>query len=239
MSESAKEASVFDEPADKDRSAVVVKPELDFDGKVADLEHFITFEPLIREIDYKILCYCDQRRGLHDIEEKVATFPQFKSATRDQYSLITELVRHHGLELFELDERGNVVTDADKEGLDEDGIDDLVAGYAYQTTDVGKAVADGLAPSKRLEQLFAERPQWREACIAVMRYLVDRHTFAGVDSMLRSSGVSLGVAFTGDPVQPSVVVDKLERAGIIVYDEGWILSDEGKEALSKLDEASA
>lgn len=238
MPESAQETSVFDEPAVKDRAEVNAKPELDFDERVANLEHFITFEPLIREIDYKILRYCEERRGLHDIEEKVATFPQFRSATRDQYSLITELVRHYGLEFFELDEEGNVVTEADKEGLDEDGVDDLVAGYAYQTTDVGREVASRLAPRKRLEDLFEARPERREAYLAVMRYLVDKHTFAGVDSMLRNEGVSLGVAFTGDPVQPSVIVDKLERAGIILYDEGWVLSAEGREALAELDDAA-
>lgn len=65
-------------------------------------------------------------------------------ATRDQFALVSELVDHGGLALFELDAAGNVVTEADTEGLTENEIDDLVASFAYETTEVGRAVAERL-----------------------------------------------------------------------------------------------
>lgn len=239
VSDSADEKSAFDEPVSKDRAQKKERRELSFEEQVADLSRFIQFEPLVREIDYKILVFCKERRELSEIERYVATLPQFKSATRDQYSLITELVNHYGLEFFELDAQGNSVTEADKEGLDEDGIDDLVESYAYQTTEVGLAIVKEFSPRARLEGLFEISPHRREAYELVMRFLAERHSFADIDTMLRLRGdVQLGFSPSGEPVQMSVLVDKLERAGMIEFDGGWILSDEGRAMLAEWDEGT-
>ena len=239
VSDSADEKSAFDEPVSKDRAQKKERRELSFEEQVADLSRFIQFEPLVREIDYKILVFCKERRELSEIERYVATLPQFQSATRDQYSLITELVNHYGLEFFELDAQGNSVTEADKEGLDEDGIDDLVESYAYQTTEVGLAIVKEFSPRARLEGLFEISPHRREAYELVMRFLAERHSFADIDTMLRLRGdVQLGFSPSGEPVQMSVLVDKLERAGMIEFDGGWILSDEGRAMLAEWDEGT-
>ena len=64
-----------DEPANRDLAKPSEKKELSFDEKVEALDRFIHFEPLIREVDYKTLLFCETRRNLSDIEEAMASFP--------------------------------------------------------------------------------------------------------------------------------------------------------------------
>lgn len=221
-----------EEAVNKDVAVEREHEEMSFEEKVADLMRFVRFEPLIREIDYKVLTYCFERRGLSDIEEHIAGFPEFKSATRDQYSLVTELVRHHGLAFYELDEAGNVVADEDKEGLTENEVDDLVAGFAYRTTDVGREVAARLDPRRRLAELLDAVPSRRDAYLALLEFVRERRSFAELDAFMRACGVAELSRAAGDGgVQPSVFVDKLERAGAVFYDGGWQATEAALEVL--------
>jgi hypothetical protein len=223
------------EAANKDIAAVKVAKRLSFDEKVDDLARFIQREPLIREIDYQVLRYCLERRDLPDIEERIAGYPEFKAAARDQYSLITELVNHYGLKVFELDKAGNPVLEADKTGLSENEIDDLVIGYAYQTTEVGKAVNDKFDPKHRLVELFDIVPQRYDTYIEILEFLCDKHSFAEVDSLLRGRDILFSERAAGDQaIQSSVFVDKLERAGGIFFNDGWQITEAGRELLATI-----
>ena len=221
------------EPVTKDRAHLKEKRALSFDEQLADLGKLINFEPLIREIDYKILAYCVERRGLSDIEQRIASFPEFKGATRDQYHLITELVHHHGLQLFELDAAGEPVTPERKEGLTENEIDDLVAGFAYETTDVGKLIVEQMDPMVRLRELLDAEPQRQALYESILDYLGQKHSFAEVDVRIAQLAPADLSRCAGDGgVQSSVFVDKLERAGGLFYDGGWQTSEAGASFLA-------
>lgn len=227
-----------DEAVNKDRAAARPAASGGFDEQVAALEKFIRFEPLIREIDYKILVYCATRRALGEVEEAIASWPEFAGATRDQYHLITELARHGGLEEVELDAGGHVVTDADKEGLTENEVDDLVVSLAFQTTAVGAAVAVRLDPARRFAELIEQTPARRDAYLALLGFLRAKRSFSEVDAFMRACDVAELARAAGDGgVQPSVFVDKLERAGVAFYDHGWQANEAGIAALEKLEAA--
>lgn len=224
-----------DEPVNRDIAEVKAAKDLSFDEQVADLARFVQNEPLIREIDCKVLKYCFERKDLSDIESQMALYPEFGAAPRDQYTLIMELVNHYGLEFFELDEDGDPVLEADKRGLSENEIDDLVVGFAFQTTEVGKAVSDMLDPLQRLTQLMDIVPARRDTYIEILDFLRDKHSFAEVDSLLRGRDIMLeGSGVDGQPVQASVFVDKLERAGGVFFFSGWQTSEAGVEFLSSV-----
>jgi hypothetical protein len=221
------------EAANKDIAKVKAAKELSFDEKVNNLARFVQREPQIREIDCKVLRYCLERRDLSDIEDRIAGYPEFKTATRDQYSLITELVTHYGLEIFELDKAGNPVLEADKAGLSENEVDDLVLSYAYQTTEVGRVVNDRFDPKRRLVELFDIVPQRYGTYIEILEFLRDKHSFAEVDSLLRGRDILFSEREAGDrAIQPSVFIDKLERAGGIFFNGGWQITEAGKELLA-------
>lgn len=234
MIKNGRSEQIPDKPANRDiaKAKETAKKELTFDEKVEALDRFIHFEPLIREVDYKTLLFCQTRRTLGEVEQAMAQFPEFKGATRDQFALITELVDHFGLQFFELDAEGRVVTEAQKEGLTENEVDDLVAGFAYETTEVGRAVAERLDPQRRFAQLLADAPQREPLYRALMELLREKRSFAEVDTFVRSpegQAACYGAEVGG--MQPSVFVDKLERAGVLFYDGGWQTSQAGLEIL--------
>jgi hypothetical protein len=223
------------EPVNKDIASEAAREVLTFDERVSDLSKLIRFEPLIREIDYKVLKYCLEPRRLSDIEERIAGYPEFKFATRDQYTLITELANHYGLVVFELDEAGKTVLESDKEGLSEDEIDDLVVDFAYQTTEVGKVVIDKLDPKHRLIELLDSVPQRYDAYIKIMEFLREKHTFADIDLLFLEQGMQFFGGEAGDQaIQPSVFVDKLERAGGVFFDGGWQITQAGVQLLAAI-----
>lgn len=242
----AREDQIPDVPANKDLAKPAdaagkgAKAALTFDERVAALDRFIHFEPLIREIDYQTLLFCDERRELSEVEEAMAAFPEFPGATRDQFALITELVDHGGLELFELDGVGRVVTAADKEGLTENEVDDLVERFAYQTTDVGRAVAAAMEPTLRFAELVEAAPEREPLYRALMALLREKQSFAAVDTYLRSpEGLCIMAEAGCGGMQPSVFVDKLERAGMLCYHGGWQTTEAGVKVLETAETAAA
>jgi len=227
-----------DVPVNKDIAEVKAVKELTFDEKVNDLARFVQNEPLIRELDVKVLAYCATRKGLTDIEDQIAQYPEFKSAPRDQYHLVMELVDHYGLTFYELDEAGNPVTEDDKSGLSENEIDDLVASFAFETTEVGHAVAEMLDPQRRLQELLAIVPERYDTYIEILEFLREKHSFADVDSLLRGRAVlRVGRQPDDQAVQTSVFVDKLERVGAICFEAGWHITEAGEAFLSTLQAA--
>jgi hypothetical protein len=207
-----------------------------FADKVAKVEKAVYRNPLHRELLYKVLEFCQQRRLLREVEDQIATFPEFGEAHQSQYILMTYLINDGGLETFELDEQGNVVTAEQKVGLSEDEIDDLVFDFAYQTTAAGLEVAKQMRPQSRLESLFDATPVYHDTYIEVLEYLRDKHSMAEVDTLLRGRDVlRTGREPDESPMQASVFIDKLEKAGAIVWNEGWETTEEGREVLENSD----
>jgi len=200
------------------------------------IEQAILRQSLHREIHCKVLAFCRQRRALNEIESQIQTYPEFKHATQDPCHLILAMVEAGGLQEFELDRNGGEVTPAMKEGLDEDAIDDLVAGWAYETTGAGNLIVSRHTPQARLAELLEAEPRRRNVYIQVMEYLEESpRTYAQVGDLLSQSGALTPFCLDEVGMQPSVFLDKLERAGGIVWDEVWLLTEGGGGFLKDLE----
>lgn len=213
-----------------------VPRELSFDEKFEQLKRVVCKQPSHREIYYKILDSCQQRQILSDLENEIADYPEFKLATFDQYLLITILEKNFGLSRIELDEDMQVVLSDQKEGLDEDEIDDLVAYYAFETTEVGRAFVKDYDPKGRLAQLFDLVPGRKQTYLDVMEFCQEqKRTYKDIEQLLQGKDVLwLGREGAQQALQPSVFVDKLERAGGIVWSDGWQITNRGRELLEEI-----
>ncbi len=195
-------------------------------------------QPLHREILYKTLGFCRERRGLTDVEQEIATYPEFKHATQNQYRLISFLADGGGLDRLELDDVGEIVTQDTKAGLSEDEIDDLVASYAFVTTEAGVAVFDELDPRRRILDLLDTMPEYLDTFARVLEFCASARTYMEIEDLLNESGLCWsGVTEDEDAVHPSYFVNNLEKAGALVWDEGWLLSDEGRAILKSIRES--
>lgn len=215
--------------------------ELSFDQKLDALNLTVMRHPLNREILYKALAYCREERLLREAEDYIASLPQFELATQNQYYLLMSLVKAHGLEFIERDDDGNRVTAEMKEGLTEDEADDLVATWSFKTTDVGDWFVDYNKPKARLIDLLDLVPERADTYTELLEFVADEpRTYGQIESLLRGRP-ALETIIDGhrETMQPSVFVDKLERAGALIWDkEGWTLTEEGRDFLQDLKETN-
>ncbi|MBR2835888.1 MAG: hypothetical protein IKE43_09325 [Coriobacteriales bacterium] len=209
----------------------------EFARQVARLTESVTKQSLHREIFYKTLVFCQESHLLREIEDKIATFAEFKHAAASQYHFIKVLEEAGGLERFELDQEGEVITPEQKEGLTEDEIDDLVYDYAFMTTNAGTAVVEQHTPRARIIELLGLVPERKDAYIELMDFVSDEpRTYNEISQLFQGRDVLYRLDADGEPqkMQPSVFVDKLEAAGGIEYRDGWVLTEEGRDFLEEL-----
>lgn len=193
------------------------------------LESTVNRHPLNREIMIKVLQYCFEERALHDVEEEIQTYPEFVQCTQNPYRLVRFLVEAGGLDEVERAEDGSVVRPEDKEGLTEDEVDDLVCEVGYVTTEAGRVLVEANLPEARLHALLGLVPEREGTYREVLEFIAQTpRSYAEVKEFLAGRPV-LEVVIDGvrQTMQPSVFVDKLERAGALVWDGGWRLSDGG------------
>lgn len=211
---------------------------LAFEEKLAILNKTVMRHPLNREILYKALAFCAEERPLREAEDFIAALPQFSLATQNQYAMLKTLVKAYGLCLIERDAEGAEVLPAQKEGLTEDEVDDLVVSVAFKTTEVGAYFVEYNKPSARLVDLLNLDPARTDTYREVLEFVGEApRPYSQIETLL-AGRPALQTVIDGraETMQPSVFVDKLERAGALVWKDGWTLTEEGREFLRDLKE---
>ena len=197
------------------------------EGRLAAIEDTVCRHPLNREVLYRMLAYCAEERALDDLEREAASWPEFETATQNQYRLAEHLVRAGGLDR---------IMEQDKEGLDEDAVDDLVRSVAFRTTEAGVRFVEQHRPRARLVELLQLAPERADVYIELLEFVRARpRAYNDIVELLRGRPV-LETVIGGERrrMQPSVFVDKLERSGALVWKEGWCLTEEGDAFLRDL-----
>ncbi|MCR5582564.1 MAG: hypothetical protein K6F70_02995 [Eggerthellaceae bacterium] len=210
--------------------------ELTDEEKLDELEFAVTRQSLHREICYKTLAFCQTRHMLREVETYIMGLPQYAQAVQSPYHLTALLAKHYGLERILLDEEGNVVTPADLEGLSEDEADDLVADEAYETTEVGRRFVALHDPLSRMRELLEEEPLRAATYRELLAYCSSqKRTYNDLSDLLEGRDV-LFITQDGSKqrIQPSVLVDRLNRVGALVWQAGWETTDEGRRFLAEV-----
>ncbi|MEE8717475.1 MAG: hypothetical protein SOI24_10610 [Coriobacteriales bacterium] len=215
-------------PTDVDASAGDASEQLTFEQRLDALSLTVSRQSEHREIMLGTLAFCEEAKEEPDVESHIQGLPEWRSETQSPFSLIVALVRAHGLDRFELDEQGEVITDERKRGLSEDEADDLVWSVSYQTTDVGMTLLEDMRPKERLARLIAARPQRRDTYVDVLRFCTTPRTRQEIEGLLRGRKILSDEGRGGEPLKPSVFIDKLERSGVLVWDGHWNTSEDGK-----------
>lgn len=226
-------AAIIDASVQEDN--MPVEP-VSFDEMLAVLEEVVTRHPLNRELLYKTLVFCSEEQELSVIETHITESPEFKTATQTPYHLITTLAKAYGLACIERDEQGNPIDSEDKQGLDEDELDDLVCTESYRTTDVGARFVALHHPRARLVELLNLAPERTATYLELLNFVSESPRSYGEITELLAGRPALETLIDGERaiMQPSVFVDKLERTGVLVWEGGWTLTKEGSAYLKEL-----
>lgn len=194
--------------------------------------------PLARELMRQALELCAKRQPYAEVERHIQDFPEFACASVTPYQVIQTLIDAGGLLKIEIGADGEEVLPEQKLGLSPDEADDLVDSYALETTDLGRLVAEEMAPELRLRDLFSAFADRREIFSDVMDFCRESpRTYAQIEAHLSGCDLSRIASLNPTahtPIQPSVFVDSLERAGGLVWHDGWRLTREGEALLNSL-----
>jgi hypothetical protein len=223
------------------KGKAVSTEELTHEGCRRKIEDIFKRHAAHREIFYRTLVFCQERHRLEEIEEEIATYPEFKHAAQSQYHFIHTLEDAGGLTRIELDEVEDEVTPERKAGLDADEVDELVCDYGFETTGVGREVVEAHDPVKRLLELLGIVPSRKQTYIELMDFCKDNpRTYTEVGQFLEGrDALSITDNTLGQSLQPSVFLDKLESAHGVVWNDGWILTEEGRRYLAALGHSAA
>lgn len=180
------------------------------------------------EIMRKALLFCAEQRPFSVVEDEIATYPEFKYVDYSQAAILDILVHVGALDELSLDASGAIIPAARLRSLTEDARDDLIASFALKTTEAGLAAIDDMDPATRLNSLFAEVPERNETYLRVMDFCRTPRTFDEVAALLEGDAPAKSRnPYTDLSLYPSAYLGHLEGAGGLVWDEGWILTDDG------------
>lgn len=228
------------EPKAKPETKTADKP-LAFEERVERANHLLIANPLNREILYRVLKACQGRRWLlNDLEAYIQQRPEAATSTQPPYFIIQWLANVDALDVIELDDQGGLIDPARLEGLSADEKDDIVEDHAYETSKVGEAVIEHFSPTHRLMELLEISPKRYDTYCEILEFLQEKQSLDKIDTLLRGREILMDGREEGDrPMQPSVFIDKLAQVGGIVWNEGWQISEEGKELLEVIRERAS
>ena len=188
----------------------------------------------LREILYKILAHCQTSRDFAEVEDFVARQDEFvySHIIQTPFTLIQMLMHAGGIESTPVDAQGNPVSDAQLEELSEDEADELVASYTLRTTTEGAQAVELLSPDKRIKAQLALHPARRDTYLAVLNYCQEPRTFPEIQEFFKSTpGLVKDVVAGHHKLSPDYYVDKLDKAGALVWRGAWVDTDAGRRML--------
>lgn len=203
---------------------------------MASLAYTVHRQPLNREVMYAILSLCTDECEVGFVEESVLAMPEYGQATQNPFRLISFLVTHGGLRLVQRDEDGLTIDEVRKAGLSEDELDDLTATEHVVTTEAGRGLLELAAPVRRMGLLLQSAPEREDTYRELLEFIdAEQPSYGKIKGLLEGREI-LRVFLDGHwtDMQPSVFLDKLEGAGMIRWNEGWCLTEEGRNVLGRL-----
>ena len=184
------------------------------------------------EIMRKILQYCKTQRTYSEAEAEIASYPEFHYVDQSQACIIDILVFAGGLNKYELDSQGKIITEKKKQGLSEDDLDEMVCSFSLETTDAGAAAIEGMNPKNRMRALFESEPERTHIYRQILRLCASPKSFKELESSLLNMPNMPALAsqnkLSSLSVFPSALIAKLESAGGLLWDEAWVLTSAGK-----------
>lgn len=211
---------------------------LEFDEAFGKLMDVMNNKPTNREVLRRTLELCRTRRTVAEVEELMPTWPEFPLVMQPPYRMIKFLIQGGGLVQIELDAQGQPITEARKAGLTPNQVDDLIAELVVETTEVGRAVADSMAPMLRLRELFATFPDRHGLYCELLEFCKEPRTYPDIEGLLTKDKIEPIKTYNVEPgclMKPSVFVDNLEQAcGLVWFDHHWHTTEEGTLVLESL-----
>lgn len=195
-------------------------------------------QPPLRETLYKTLAHCAQPRPFAEVEAFISSQDEFVFSHIEQtpHTLIGMLVDAGGLVRTPLDAQGKPLTPELLAGLSQDEADDLVASFELATTPEGRAAVELLSPQRRIAAQLAQKPHRRPTYLALLSFCREPRTLAQIEAFFADNpDLALDQVTAYHHLSPDYYVDRLEKAGALVWRGAWVTTQAGLDALAGAD----
>ena len=89
-----------------------------------------------------------------------------------------------------------------------------------------------LAPERRIEAQLSLRPHRRDTYFAVLDFCTTPRKFPEIEAFFKATpGLSQDIVADHHKLSPDFYVDKLDKAGALVWRGAWVATDAGKQML--------
>ena len=185
-----------------------------------------------RNLQYHILELCRKTRRAEEVETFIAALHEMLHSLQEPYVYMDALIDAGGLDSVALDADGNPVDMDAFAAAPEEARAGMIADYDITTTPAGVAALDLLAPKNRMRAKLAEKPERYTTFLAVLDFCREPKTLAEVKRLFEEdSTLNRETTVDRQLLSCDFYLSELERAGGIVWDDGWKCTPEGLEFL--------
>ena len=193
-------------------------------------------QAIMREALYKLLAHCTEPRNFRGLESFASELDEVRYGhlLQSPYNLVNMLVKCGALTKTPVDAAGSAVTPERLAGLTEDEQDDLVEDYLLEATPEGRVVLDLLSPQRRLKAQLAQKPHRLSTFLAVLDFCREPRSFEDIKQLFKDHDeLVLDYVDAHQKLSPDFYVDRLEKAGGLVWRRAWVTTEAGLEVLSR------
>lgn len=226
-------AAIADQEAEHE---AVPAAELTFDERVERVLGRVFAHPELREIRRDILAQCTNELPQTELEAWIAGRPDYPADVQTPVRLIESLVDVGGLTSTPRLKSGEAATEEALDAMSDEDFYEQFDDCYIQTTPEGREAVQRTTPEARITELRHAHPLQDEGYEDVLRFIAeeprsryDIERFC-VGKPYLTAASHMGVA----EVRPSHFIDKLERAGVIVWQGKWTINDAGTAYLASL-----
>lgn len=162
-------------------------------------------EPAYRTVLYKILAHCQVARLNEDLEKTILSFPEMRAAMHTPQEILSWLENCGAIE--KRNENDKVM---------------------WCTTEAGVNAVEKESFQNQMTRLFINEPEYQESFLEILKACLEPKSLSEIESFFNANPK---MKETG--VFASYFIEKLERAGGLVWDRKWKITSIGKEFLSK------
>lgn len=188
----------------------------------------------LREVLYKTLAFCRTPRTFDEVEDFIAAQDEFvfSHIIQEPFTLAHMLLNAGGLSQTPLDDAGNAISEESLDAMSDDEVCDVVATYRLETTPAGAKAVELLAPERRIASQIAKVPHRADTYYALMAFCRTPRKFPEIEDFFKNTeGLAMDVVADSHKLSPDYYVDKLDRAGALVWRGAWALTEAGQRAL--------
>lgn len=180
-------------------------------------------------LEQSILKKCVHGCSAQKVESFIRAYIKQNPSYHQPFEFIEALVNVHALRVMPINEQGQTYEISADDEQDP-------ADYLLTTTSDGCRAAELLAPHRRLALTISKDSQRKQTFLSILRFCTQPRTLDDVTTYFKGHAeFARQTPIDHQNLSPDFYLSELEKAGGLVWRDGWVITQAGKEYLESED----